>query len=207
MIKIKFFADPIEEIKPWLNKIGGEGYRLVSVNKYVFKFEKTDKRYYYDIEFLGGNPSKENREYIEMLLASDHNTFIAPLNQGQVAFGKVRIKPFARGTGQRATPFGNYGKEILIIESEEELEKVIHTNYSDVAAHYEMTRNGYGQGMLMLVVVLIIVIALGFRNSWTPLTIGVTVILGLLTLFYLRLVLKADKKFKKYVDKANIVEW
>lgn len=207
MIKMKFFTDPLEEMKPWINEIARQGYRLVSVNNFIFKFEETEEKYYYDTEFLGGNPSKENREYIEMLLASHYKTFIVPLNQGQVAFGKVRFKPFSKNTGKIATAFGNFGKEILIVESEEELKEEIVTNYSDVAAHYEITRNSYAQGMLVVLITFLFVLFLGFRNGWTTITIVVTAILALLTLFYLRLVLNTNKKFEKYVDKTNIRKW
>ena len=67
MKKIRFFLDPISELEVWLNKMAKKGYRLKTINNFIYDFEKTDKDYSYSTQFIGTNSSKENNGYIQML--------------------------------------------------------------------------------------------------------------------------------------------
>lgn len=36
------FLDPISELEVWLNKMAKKGYRLKTINNFIYDFEKTD---------------------------------------------------------------------------------------------------------------------------------------------------------------------
>lgn len=150
MKKIKIFLNHIKEVPEYLNKMSDKGYRLKTVNHCVFEFEKSDKKYYYGIQFIGYNPNKENTNYINFLKDSECRTFRIPLNQLNFAFGKLRFRPFAKGSAKLSTSFDNYNKEFLIVES---LDKhVVHllTDPSDLHLMYTQLKNAYLQGLVML---------------------------------------------------------
>lgn len=144
MWKTKLFADPIGQLKPRLNKMAESGYRLVDVKNFLYKFEKSEEKYYYDTQFIGANPYKVNKDYREFIESSNFNTFTTPLNQGQLSLGKIRLRMFAKGSGKVATRPGNFGKEILILESKADKKEKLLTNNVDIANEYKETRNAYG---------------------------------------------------------------
>lgn len=74
MLKVKMFTDPINQMKPWLNKMSEQGYRLVSVNVSFYRFEKSDRKYFYDTQFIGLNPAKDNQRYIDMIQENNCRT-------------------------------------------------------------------------------------------------------------------------------------
>ena len=39
MKKIRFFLDPINDLEAWLNKMSKKGYRLKSINNFIYDFE------------------------------------------------------------------------------------------------------------------------------------------------------------------------
>ena len=59
MRKIKFFMEPVTQIKPWLNAMASQGYRLINVKNFIYEFEKTDKKYYYDTQYIGNDSVKK----------------------------------------------------------------------------------------------------------------------------------------------------
>ena len=84
MKKIKFFANPTENLGVWLNAKASRGYRLKAIKNFIYEFEKTDEKYSYATQYVGANPSKENNAYIKMLAENGRRIFRAPMNQGKI---------------------------------------------------------------------------------------------------------------------------
>ncbi|MDO5725095.1 MAG: DUF2812 domain-containing protein [Tissierellia bacterium] len=119
MKKFKLFLDPFDSREKWLNKIAQSGFRLRSVDllSTIYDFQKTDENYYYKVQYIGYMSNKERLNYQQFLDEMGYRYFNLQLNLGQFSFGRVKIRPYAKGTGMIATSPGMINKEILIIES------------------------------------------------------------------------------------------
>ncbi|MDO4661538.1 MAG: DUF2812 domain-containing protein [Tissierellia bacterium] len=199
MRKIKFFKDPISDIKTWLNDMSDIGYRLVGVRNFIYDFEKSDKKYYYETQFIGYDPTKENNEYIDMLNQSGKKVYRAPINQGNVNLIKFRLRPLAKGDAKFANTFGGYNKEILIVESEKEEE--LFTDYSDISIQYKKNRDSYLQGLVVFAIFLIISM-LDILN----IHIIAIVIMSIIFIWLLYLTLKNHQNYIKYNKLSKISE-
>lgn len=67
----------------------------------------------------------------------------APLNQGNSAFGKFRLRLYAHGDGKIANSFQRYNKEILVVENDGKEPQKLLTNKSDLAEQYKYIRGAY----------------------------------------------------------------
>lgn len=199
MKKVKLFKDPISDIKVWLNHMADQGYRLVGVKNFIYNFERSNKRYYYETQFIGNNPTGENKDYVAMLKESGKKIYRAPINQANLTLIKFRLRPLAHGSGKFANKLGDYNKEILIVESEEEEELL--TNYADLASQYKENRNGYLQGFLLLAVLVTIGL---FNINDIHMVLMVVAIVFLLWLLYLTV--KNHENYIKYKEMSNISE-
>lgn len=206
MTKIKFFIDPISKIEPWLNQIAAKGYRLKSVYLFIYQFEKTDEKVHYITQFIGAKPNKENREYINMLVSLGHRTFRAPINQGNVAIGKVRVRPYGKGSAKLATSFDNYNKEILIVENTGSTSTPLLTTHEDMSQAYKDGRNAYLQGFLTLTVFFLYLLWKGFTTGFTPASYYSLPLLGGLILLLFFLVLSKHRLYAHYRDEARLRE-
>lgn len=72
-----------------------QGYRLVEVNNFIYEFEESKIKHYYETQFIGNNSFRDNNKYIEMLKDAGKNIFRAPINQGNITLGKLRFRPLA----------------------------------------------------------------------------------------------------------------
>lgn len=206
MIKIKFFLDPISSIEPWLNSISSRGYRLVSVKNFIYKFEKTNLSYSYSTVFIGANTVRENKKLVNFLEDSEVKTFRAPLNQGNIAFGKFRFRPYVKGRSKISSTFGDYNKEILIVETKGETPEKFFTLNEDIAKEYKSIRNAYLQGFIVL---LFLVGILYINNSEK--SIGANLIIKEITaislsIFLLTIVITAHRNYKRYESLSKILE-
>lgn len=205
MKKIKFFLNPIDDLEKWLNCVADNGYRLKSIKNFLYEFEKTDKRYSYTTQFIGANTSRENNEYIQMLKENGTRVYRAPLNQGNIVFGKVRLRPYAHGDGKIANSFQGYNKEILVVENVGKGCEKLLTNKEDLADLYKNIKNAYLQGTILLWGLLIYIL----YSLFTDYTLTET-ILGLIllpvTLFYSMIFFKANRNYRKYKAEAEIIE-
>ena len=139
MKKIKIFLNPIDQIPKWLNNLARKGYRLKSVNNFVYNFEKTNAKFKYFVEFIGHNPNSYNLDYINRLNNSGHKCFRVPLNQMNISYGKIKFRPLARNGAKISTSFDNYNKEFLIIEftDNEKINSIISNNDIAVSSTLE----------------------------------------------------------------------
>lgn len=203
MKKIRFFLDPISGIKPWLNKMSDQGYRLVEVNNFIYEFEESKIKHYYETQFIGNNSFRDNNKYIEMLKDAGKNIFRAPINQGNITLGKLRFRPLAEGDGKFANTFMDYNKEILIVESTTKEELL--TDYVSLASQYKKNRNGYLQGLIILVILLLFAIKKLMDNAGSKEIIAFTIV-SLVFIWILSITVKNHRNYKKYDNLSKIQE-
>lgn len=206
MKKIRFFLDPINDLESWLNKMSKKGYRLKSINNFIYDFEKTDKDFAYSSQFIGANSSKENNDYIQMLKENGTRVYRAPLNQGNIAFGKLRLRPYAHGNGKIANSFQGYNKEILVVESDGKDPQKLLTNKSDLAEHYKNIRNAYLQGFLMILALFAFYIYKLYESNFEVSKIVFSGITGLVTLIIAMILFKSQKNYYKYKNESDLME-
>lgn len=206
MKKIRFFLDPINDLESWLNKMSKKGYRLKSINNFIYDFEKTDKDFAYSSQFIGANSSKENNDYIQMLKENGTRVYRAPLNQGNIAFGKFKFRPYAYGDGKIANSFQGYNKEILVVESDGKDPQKLLTNKSDLAEHYKNIRNAYLQGFLMILALFAFSIYKLYESNFEVSKIVFSGITGLVTLIIAMILFKSQKNYYKYKNESDLME-
>lgn len=203
MKKLKIFLDPISDIKDWLMEMADKGYRLVGVKRFIYEFEKTNTKYYYDTQYIGNNSYKENKNYIDMLKNSGKKIYRAPINQGNLAPFKFRLRPLAEGSGKFANSFMDFNREKLIVESSKE-EKLL-TDNSSLADQYKKNRDGYLQGFIMSVILFVILLIRAYTNKRTK----DMVFLSLITIAMVWIgfiCLHNQINYKKYKELSNIQE-
>lgn len=206
MKKIRFFLDPISDLEVWLNKMAKNGYRLKTINNFIYDFEKTDKDYVYSTQFIGANSSKENNDYIRMLKENGTRVYKAPLNQGSIAFGKFRLRPYAHGDGKIANSFQGYNKEILVVENNGKEPQKLLTNKSDLAEQYKNIRNAYLQGFVMFFVLFAFSVYKLYEGNFEVSKIASSGIIGLVTLPIATILFKAQKNYTKYKKESDLID-
>ncbi len=206
MKKIRFFLDPISDLEVWLNKMAKKGYRLKTINNFVYDFEKTDKDYAYSTQFIGANSSKGNNDYIRMLKENGTRVYRAPLNQGNIAFGKFRLRPYAHGDGKIANSFQGYNKEILVVENDRKEVQKLLTNKSDLAEQYKNIRNAYLQGFVLLFALLLFSAYKLYESNFEVSKIVLSGITGLVTLIIATILFKAQKNYNKYKKESDLID-
>lgn len=206
MKKIRFFLDPINDLEIWLNKMSKKGYRLKSINNFIYDFEKTDKDFAYSSQFIGANSSKENNDYIQMLKENGTRVYRAPLNQGNIAFGKLRLRPYAHGDCKIANSFQGYNKEILVVENGGKEPQKLLTDKSDLAEHYKNIRNAYLQGFLMILALLAFSIYKLYESNFEVSKIVFSGISGLVTLIIAMILFKSQKNYNKFKNESDLID-
>lgn len=203
MKKIKFFLDPINDLELWLNNIAQKGYRLKSVYNFIYDFEKTNKDYSYSVQFIGLNPSYENKKYIEMLKENGARIYKAPLNQGSIAFFKFRFRPYAYGDAKIANSFEGYNKEILIVENlGEEIQKLL-TSKSDLKNYYKNIRNTYLYGFIVMLVLFLLSIYNLYTNNFEIVKFIQSIISLLVLIINSKILFKSQKNIKNINKNRN----
>lgn len=208
MKKIKIFYDPIDQLPIWLNKLAKQGYRLKSVYNCFYSFEKTDVKVNYSVQFIGYDPNSKNKKYIDMLKDAGFKTFLAPLNQLNFVFGKIRLRPLATGSAKVATSFDNYNKEILIVESEGDSSYELLSTNLDKALYYKKIRNAYIQGLIMILFLVGIVIYAFYKLNYEMnlLMVCLLFIIIILLIFVLIMFIKFNNKYQKFAKESKFRE-
>ena len=206
MKKIRFFLDPISELEVWLNKMSKKGYRLKTINNFIYDFEKTDKDYSYSTQFIGTNSSKENNAYIQMLKENGTRVYRSPLNQGNIAFGKFRLRLYTHGDEKIANTFQGYNKEILVVENAGREPQKLLTNKSDLAEQYKNIRNAYLQGFIMLFTLFALCVYKLYDSNFEVSKIVLSGIIGLVTLIIAMILFKAQKNYNKYKKESDLID-
>ena len=184
--KYRYFFSFLEGQERWLNKMAGEGYRLVRTAKLMYEFEPcVPGEYQYCVEFVGEKSWDKLKEYREFMEEMGYRTFSKNL-QVNYSIGKVRWRPWGSGAGQISTNPGTFNRELLILEKKSDGAPFeLHTTASDLAAYYRPLRNAYFTTAALLILLPLILYLQG-RMAVTPLVILMCVglILLLPVLFY-----------------------
>lgn len=155
MKRIKIFLDIATDLQPWINSWAEKGFRLVDVNRCIYTFERTEKRFKYAVQFIGANSYKNNKQYIDMLKESNLNVFLTSINQLSINYGKVRFRPYVEGIDKISSPINGYNKEILIVEMYEDEFVELLTDKQDLILCYSGLRKAYMQGLISIIALFI----------------------------------------------------
>lgn len=206
MKKIKIFYNPIEQIPIWLNKYASQGYKLTSVQNCFYSFEKTQKKLKYSVRFIGYDPNESNISLIDELEHSGFKTFRAPLNQLNIAIGKIKYRPLASNGARISTSYDNYNKEILIIESDANYPDKYIIPDSEKASSFKNLRNTYFYGIVPILFIALAVIIRFVKNNFTidMLTVALSILIIFLLIFILTLSLRFHKKYKSIIEDNNL---
>ncbi|MDO5716614.1 MAG: DUF2812 domain-containing protein [Tissierellia bacterium] len=206
MLRIRLFANPIEKVEPYLNRMAAKGYRLQSIWSCFYMFEKTEKTYRYMTQYVGTIANNTWKEYIAFLKEGGYRIFHAPLNQGNIVFGKIKVRPFAHGSGTIATTPGRYNKEILVVEYEGDKPRSLLTNKEDLSRQYASIRNTYLYGTVLMMVLLGLWIRKMVSDTPSPWNYLLGLPLLVVTLFFGWMAIQSWRSEKKYKEMALLEE-
>lgn len=185
MIKIRHFGAFFEAQEKWLNKMALQGYKLIKTGIMTYYFDKCALgEYEYRIEFVGAKPHKEAMEYKLFLERLGYTVYIKNL-QANYAIGKMKFRPWAKGSAKIATTAGGYNKEIFIIEKKKDGKSFeIHTSKKDLAEYYQPMRNMWLTSVLSWGVFTIILFGLSFIPALSDIKITFFILSGIFGLFF-----------------------
>lgn len=141
---IRYFVDFTEKQEKWLNEMAMRGFRLTSCGKLTYTFEQcATSEYQYRVEFAGEKSYSKHKDYKRFLEDLGYRVIPKNINLNW-SVGKVRVRPWAEGTGKIATSPGAYNKEVLIVEKRNDGKPFeLHTDAEDSAANFKILRNSY----------------------------------------------------------------
>lgn len=124
--------------------MAAKGYRLVGTTQITYDFEPCEPNAYeYRVEFAAGKQFRERDEYRQFLHNLGYKTFWKNINLN-LSLGKIKVRPWAEGTGKAAFSPGSYGKELLIVEKQRDGKRFeLHTGLSDRIGYYRTLRNAW----------------------------------------------------------------
>ena len=139
---IRYFIDFVSNQEKWLNKMLARGFRLVRCGKLLYEFEQcTPDEYQYRIEFAGDKNFSKQTDYKRFLEDLGYRVICKNINLNW-SVGKMRVRPWANGTGKVATSPGAYNNELLIVEKKNDGKAFnLHTDTQDVAIYFRAVRN------------------------------------------------------------------
>lgn len=147
----RYFFDFLDGQQKWLNGMAERGYRLKKCGISAYSFDKCEPgKYEYAIEFVGDRAYSKAKDYRRHLESLGFRTFTKNINPN-IAVGKVRWRPYAKGMGQIATSPGGYNKELLILEKQRDGTPFeLHTDVSDKLNAYKSVRRAYVWAILLM---------------------------------------------------------
>ncbi|MDO4710937.1 MAG: DUF2812 domain-containing protein [Peptostreptococcaceae bacterium] len=205
MKKIKIFLDPIHKLSPWLEQQNSKGYRLKKILGPIYEFEPCDTKYHYSIEYLGARSHKDVDKYIAFLKELGYRIFFAPIDQGSIAFCKMRFRPYKKDL--IATTFTNsFNKEILIIESTEAPDGPPLSSPYDLKEYYRQIKHTYLYVSMILLFFLCSLLYKGYRDPTVDRTLlfAGSLVLGSLFLAFGKIGLRAAKKEHHYEQESKL---
>ena len=203
MKKWKFFGDVCGELAPWLNSYAEQWFRLTSVSLGFYSFERTSEPVRYAVQFLGAQAPSYVAKYLAFLEENSIRYFRVPINQVSVAWGKIRVRPYAEGMGKLANTFQHLNKEILIVECDAETEPELLTDVRDIAKSYTHQRNAYAQGAVMAIVAVSILLIFACIKGVAVVSSFAVIGLGATALWLVSLVIKKEK-YRKYYENESL---
>ncbi|NLK27869.1 MAG: DUF2812 domain-containing protein [Clostridiales bacterium] len=138
----RFFGGFLKAQEKWLNQMAEKGYRLDRTGKLSYEFTKCKPgEYQYCIDFVAGQSDQKVKDYKAFLEELGYQVFYKNINLN-LSVGKVRWRPYGKGTGQIAVNPGNYNKELLIVEKKNDGRCFeLHTTNEDRVLYYKALRN------------------------------------------------------------------
>jgi len=113
---LRYYGCFLNAQEKWLNRMAEKGYRLVRTGTLLHEFEAcAPSEYEYRIEFIADKDASYIGDYRRFLEEMGYRTFTKNINLN-FSLGKVRLRPWAKGSAKVATNPGNYNQELLIIE-------------------------------------------------------------------------------------------
>jgi hypothetical protein len=173
---VRFFLDFTLEQEKWLNRMSGRGFRLVRCGKLTYDFERcAPGEHLYRVEFAADKTHSQIVEYKAFLEGLGYRIFTKNVNLNR-SFGKMRLRPWAKGAGKIAASPGGFNKELLIVEKRNDGKPFeLRTNAKDLAEHFRTIRNGYlSLGFLAVLIAALFAadflfdfhFSYGFLESW-----------------------------------------
>ena len=141
-----------------------------------------------------------------MLKENGARVYRAPLNQGNIAFGKFRLRLYAHGDGKIANSFQGYNKEILVVENDGKESHKLLTNKSELAEQYKDIRNAYLQGFIMLFTLFALCVYKLYDSNFEVSKIVLSGLIGLVTLIIAMILFKAQKNYNKYKKESDLID-
>ena len=138
----RYFGGFITSQEKWLNKTAQKGFRLVKVGKLLYEFERcSPNQYQYAVEFVADKTKKDSQNYKDFLEGCGYKVFYKNINLSY-SIGKVRFRPWAKGSGKIATNATTYNKELLIVEKINDGKPFeLHTTVNDKIEYLKKWRN------------------------------------------------------------------
>jgi len=149
----RYFGGFLEAQEKWLNKMAEQGYRLARTTSLMYEFDLcAPSQYEYQIEFIADKDQSYVRDYRSFLEEMGYRTFTKNINLN-FSIGKLRWRPWAKGTAQIATNPGSYNQELLIVERERDGKLTsLHTGQDAeaVAVYIKKLRNtNFNYGLIL----------------------------------------------------------
>lgn len=197
----RFFGGFLNAQEKWLNQMAEKGYRLVRTGKLSYEFIECEPgKYQYCIDFVAGQSYQKVKEYKKFLEDLGYQVFYKNINLN-FSIGKVRWRPYGKGTGQIAVNPGNYNKELLIVEKRNDGRSFeLHTTNEDKAFYYKSLRNMH----LTVAVLFMISSSISFIQTLS-FSKGV-IVFGLLGILFLIPTILYQNKLSYFSKKSGIEE-
>lgn len=198
---IRYFCGFLNAQEKWLNSMSEKGYRLVRTGKLIYEFEECKhNKYVYCVDFVAHKSNTELKAY-KLFLEDIGYKVISKNANLNWSVGKIRLRPYGDGLGKIATSPGNYNKELLIVEKENDRKPFeLHTTIEDKLSYYRIQRNAY---LSLLLLSIFVFLFNGF--GMTVLTIGSS-ILGVLALLVACPTILLQKKCNNLKKQLNLEE-
>ena len=189
----RFFGGLLTAQEDWLNKMAKNGYRLVRTERLLYEFEECRPRQVtYRVEFIGEKSSPRANEYHDFLEDMGYKVFYKNINLN-ASIGKVRWRPWAEKGGRIATNATTFGRELLIVEKEDDGTPFeLHTSYEDQEKYYSHLRAPW------LLILLMFALSAVFMHS---------ILFGALALAALCPVVLYQTRVMKIRREARTKEW
>ncbi len=142
--RFRYFYGFIDIQQRFINRMGEQGWRLIRTGRFFYEFTSCPRgRYQYCVDFIADKSCQEAEEYTKFLEEMGYRVMTKPINTN-FSFGKIRIRPWGKGWGQVATTPGRFGKELLIVEKENDGRPfALHTTLEDQVDYYQIFRSAW----------------------------------------------------------------
>jgi len=108
----------------------------------LYEFDScSPEQYQYAVEFIADKSKKDSQEYKAFLEGCGYKVFYKNINVSY-SVGKVRFRPWAKGSGKFATSSTTYNKELLIVEKQNDGKPFeLHTTANDRIEYLKKWQN------------------------------------------------------------------